>query len=103
MKRFLTAALAALLLLTLPACGLLEKEENPPSQEPVSDPQPQEPEVPAAPTPEELAADITAGDRQSMLIEAARLFKFHELIIHKTYIHISIKEWNNEQRFRDLR
>ena len=56
MKRFLTAALAALLLLTLPACGLLEKEENPPSQEPVSDPQPQEPEVPAAPTPEELAA-----------------------------------------------
>lgn len=50
-----------------------------------------------------LAADITAGDRQSMLIEAARLFKFHELILHKTYIHISIKEWNNEQRFRDLR
>ena len=50
-----------------------------------------------------LAADITAGDRQSMLIEAARLFKFHELIIHKTYVHISIKEWNNEQRFRDLR
>ena len=50
-----------------------------------------------------LAADITAGDRQSMLIEAARLFKFHEMIIHKTYVHISIKEWNNEQRFRDLR
>lgn len=50
-----------------------------------------------------LAADITAGDRQSMLIEAARLFKFHELILHKTYIHISIKEWNNEQRFRDQR
>lgn len=50
-----------------------------------------------------LAADITAGNRQSMLIEAARLFKFHELILHKTYIHVSIKEWNNEQRFRDLR
>lgn len=50
-----------------------------------------------------LAADIAAGNRQSMLIEAARLFKFHELILHKTYIHISIKEWNNEQRFRDLR
>lgn len=50
-----------------------------------------------------LAADISAGDRQSLLIETARLFKFHELIIHKTYIHISIKEWNNEQRYRDLR
>ena len=50
-----------------------------------------------------LAADITAGDRQSMLIEAARLFKFHELILHKTYIHISIKEWHNEQRFIDKR
>lgn len=50
-----------------------------------------------------LAADITAGNRQSMLIEAARLFKFHELILHKTYIHVSIKEWNNEQRYRDLR
>lgn len=50
-----------------------------------------------------LAADITAGNRQSMLIEAARLFKFHEMIIHKTYIHISLKEWNNEQRFRDQR
>ena len=51
MKRFLTAALAALLLLTLPACGLLEKEENPPSQEPVSDPQPQEPEQVQQPEP----------------------------------------------------
>lgn len=50
-----------------------------------------------------LAADITAGDRQSLLIETARLFKFHELIIHKTYLHLSIKEWNNEQRIRDLR
>lgn len=50
-----------------------------------------------------LAADITAGDRQSLLIETARLFKFHELIIHKTYIHLSLKEWNNEQRIRDLR
>lgn len=50
-----------------------------------------------------LAADIVAGDRQSLLIETARLFKFHELIIHKTYIHLSIKEWNNEQRIRDLR
>ena len=50
-----------------------------------------------------LAADITAGDRQSLLIETARLFKFHELIIHKSYIHLSLKEWNNEQRIRDLR
>lgn len=50
-----------------------------------------------------LAADITAGDRQPLLIETARLFKFHELIIHKTYVHISLKEWNNEQRYIDLR
>lgn len=50
-----------------------------------------------------LAADISAGDRQSLLIETARLFKFHELIIHKTYIHLSLKEWNNEQRIKDLR
>lgn len=50
-----------------------------------------------------LAADITAGDRQSLLIETARLFKYHELIIHKTYIHLSLKQWNNEQRIRDLR
>lgn len=50
-----------------------------------------------------MAADITAGDRQQLLIETARLFKFHELIIHKTYVHISLKEWNNEQRYIDLR
>lgn len=50
-----------------------------------------------------MAADITAGDRQPLLIETARLFKFHELIIHKTYVHISLKEWNNEQRYIDLR
>ena len=50
-----------------------------------------------------LAADITAGDRQSLLIETARMFKFHELIIHKTYVHISLKEWNNEQMFIDKR
>lgn len=50
-----------------------------------------------------LAADITAGDRQPLLIETARLSKFHELIIHKTYVHISLKEWNNEQRYIDLR
>lgn len=69
MKRFLTAALAALLLLTLPACGLLEKEENPPSQEPVSDPQPQEPEAPAAPTPEELAAQQVEEILSSLTLE----------------------------------
>ena len=49
------------------------------------------------------AADITAGDRQSLLIETVRMFKYHEFIIHKTYIHVSLKEWNNEQRIRDLR
>ena len=50
-----------------------------------------------------LAADIKAGDRQSLLIETARMFKFHELIIHKTYIHLSLKEWGNVGRIRDLR
>lgn len=50
-----------------------------------------------------LAADIYAGDRQSLLIETARMFKYHEMIVHKTYLHISIKESYNEQRFKDLR
>ena len=69
MKRFLTAALAALLLLTLSACGLLEKEENPHSQEPVSDPQPQEPEAPLEPTPEELAAQQVEDLLASLTLE----------------------------------
>ena len=50
-----------------------------------------------------LAADIYAGDRQSLLIETARMFKYHEMIVHKTYVHLSIKESYNEQRFKDLR
>ena len=50
-----------------------------------------------------LAADIYAGDRQSLLIETARMFKYHEMIVHKTYVHLSIKESYNEQRYKDLR
>ena len=49
MKRFFTAALAALLLLSLPACGSQEVTEQPPVTE-------EEPAPPPEPTEEELAA-----------------------------------------------
>ena len=49
MKRFLAAALAALLLLTLPACGAQEIPEQPPVTE-------EEPAPPPEPTEEDLAA-----------------------------------------------
>ena len=52
MKRFLTAALAALLL-ALPACGAQEVPEEPP----VTEETPQEPAPPPEPTEEELAAE----------------------------------------------
>lgn len=51
MKRFLTAALAALLLLALPACGSQKTTE----QEPVTE-ETEEPAPPPPPTEEELAA-----------------------------------------------
>lgn len=51
MKRFLTAALAALLLLALPACGSQKNTE----QEPVTE-ETEEPAPPPPPTEEELAA-----------------------------------------------
>ena len=54
MKRFLTAALAALLLFPLPACGGTPADAVP--ETPAGDTQPQEPETPPEPTPEELAA-----------------------------------------------
>lgn len=54
MKRFLTAALAALLLFSLPACGGTPADAVP--ETPAADTQPQEPETPPEPTPEELAA-----------------------------------------------
>ena len=51
MKRFLTAALAALLLLALPACG----SQKPPEQQPITE-ETDEPAPPPEPTEEELAA-----------------------------------------------
>ena len=54
MKRFLTAALAALLLFSLSACGGTPADDVPES--PDADTPSQEPETPPAPTPEELAA-----------------------------------------------
>ena len=45
MKRFLTAALAALLLFSLPACGGTPADDVP--EVPDADTQPQEPETPA--------------------------------------------------------
>ena len=51
MKRFLTAALAALLLLALPACGSQKTTE----QEPITE-ETEEPAPPPEPTEEELAA-----------------------------------------------
>ena len=50
MKRFLSAALAALLLLALPACGARDVTEQPPVEEE------QQPAPPPEPTEEELAA-----------------------------------------------
>ena len=50
-----------------------------------------------------LAVDVYAGNRQAMLIETAHLFDFHELIIHKSYVHLSIKRCWNERKVRDLR
>ena len=55
MKRFLTAALAALLLFSLSACGGSPTEDAPDKPN-VVEPQPQEPEPVPEPTPEELAA-----------------------------------------------
>ena len=51
MKRFFTAALAALLLLALPACGAQDVTEQPPVTEEAEEPAP-----PPEPTEEELAA-----------------------------------------------
>ena len=68
MKRFFAAALAALLLFSLPACGLPETEDTA-SQAPAADPQPQEPETPPEPTPEELAAQQVEELLSSLTLE----------------------------------
>ena len=67
MKRFFAAALAALLLFSLPACGLPETEDAA-AQEPAA-PQPQEPETPPEPTPEELAAQQVEDLLSSLTLE----------------------------------
>lgn len=65
MKRFLTAALAALLLFSLSACGSSPADETP--EEPAT--QPQEPETPPEPTPEELAAQQVEELLSSLTLE----------------------------------
>ena len=68
MKRFLTAALAALMLLTLSACGGAPAQDSPDSPE-LAEPQPQEPETPPEPTPEELAAQQVEDILSSLTLE----------------------------------
>ena len=68
MKRFLTAALAALMLLTLSACGSAPAQDSPDPPE-LAEPQPQEPETPPEPTPEELAAQQVEDILSSLTLE----------------------------------
>ena len=68
MKRLSAAVLAALLLLSLSACGLIQKKDQTP-QEPAADTQPQEPETPPEPTPEELAAQQVEDLLSSLTLE----------------------------------
>ena len=68
MKRFLTAALAALMLLTLSACGGAPAQDSPDPPE-LAEPQPQEPETPPEPTPEELAAQQVEDILSSLTLE----------------------------------
>lgn len=67
MKRFLTAALAALLLFSLPACGGTPADDVP--EVPDADTQPQEQDTPPEPTPEELAAQQVEELLASMTLE----------------------------------
>ena len=72
MRRMLTALLAALLLLALPACAQTAPEEThgetPVTEEPET-PVPQEPETPPEPTPEELAAQEIEDLLSSLTLE----------------------------------
>ena len=56
MRRSILTALAALMLLTLTACGGQSETPPPPADEKAEAPAPQEPQTPPEPTPEELAA-----------------------------------------------
>ena len=67
MKRFLTAALAALLLLSLASCGGTPADDVP--EMPDADTQPQEQDTPPEPTPEELAAQEVEDLLASMTLE----------------------------------
>ena len=70
MKRFLTAALAALLLLALPACGSQKTTEQEPiteeTEEPAPPPEPTEEEL-AAQKIEELLASLTTEEKVGQL------------------------------------
>lgn len=70
MKRFLTAALAALLLLALPACGSQKTTEQEPiteeTEEPASPPEPTEEEL-AAQKIEDLLASLTTEEKVGQL------------------------------------
>lgn len=70
MKRFLTAALAALLLLALPACGAQDATEPPPvteeAEEPAPPPEPTEEEL-AAQEIEDLLASLTTEEKVGQL------------------------------------
>ena len=70
MKRFFTAALAALLLLALPACGAREITEQPPvteeAEEPAPPPEPTEEEL-AAQEIEDLLASLTTEEKVGQL------------------------------------
>ena len=67
MKRFLTAALAALLLFSLSACGGTPADDVP--EMPDANTQPQEQDTPPEPTPEELAAQEVEDLLASMTLE----------------------------------
>ena len=69
MKRFFTAALAALLLLALPACGARDVTEQPPvaeEEQPVPPPEPTEEEL-AAQEIEDLLSSLTTEEKVGQL------------------------------------
>lgn len=49
-----------------------------------------------------LAADIYSPGRNLLLVKALQNMEFHECLIHNSYIHVSIKELNNECRCKNL-
>ena len=69
MKRFFAAALAAMTLLSLAACGGQAGTPPPPTEEKTETPAPQEPQAPPEPTPEELAAQEIEDLLSSLTLE----------------------------------